>query len=372
VAQISFPTIQVRGGPSERGQKYGQQASRRIRRSIEVYREAFLHIAGWSWRQTKEHAQTYVPAIERYRPHFLDEMAGIAAGAGLPFEDILALNVRTEVMFAAVARAAAKECTSFAALPEATKDGHTLLGQNWDWLTGTAETVIVLEAEPAEGPNFVTVVEAGLLAKIGMNERGIGLATNALVSDQDAGKAAVPYHTILRAILESETPSAALDAITRHPRASSANYLIAHRDGEAINVEAAPGDYSRIYMDFPAGGVYGHANHFICPGFDMKDVGIWDGPSSPFRARRMQRLLEQRRGDLDVAMLQTFLADHFNYPAAICYHPNTDLHPAEQYASVAAVVMDLDEATLWLADGNPCQTPFQRREYNTFLNQGQP
>ena len=35
-----------------------------------------------------------------------------------------------------------------------------------------------------DGPDFVTVVEAGLLAKTGMNSSGIGLATNALVTDR--------------------------------------------------------------------------------------------------------------------------------------------------------------------------------------------
>jgi hypothetical protein len=36
--------------------------------------------------------------------------------------------------------------------------------------------------------------------------------------------------------------SEALGAVTRQPRSSAGNYLIAHRDGEAIDAEAAPGD----------------------------------------------------------------------------------------------------------------------------------
>jgi isopenicillin-N N-acyltransferase-like protein len=293
-------------------------------------------------------------------------MEGIAEGADLAFEDVLALNLRTEVMFAAVARApaaaAAGGCTAFVALPEATADGHTLLGQNWDWKPDTGRSVVVLEAVPHEGPSFVTVVEAGLLAKAGFNSAGIGLVTNALVSNADRGEPGVPYHVVLRAILESEHTSPALDAITRHPRASSANYLIAHRDGEAVNVEAAPGDYSRISIAFPQAGLYAHTNHFTSLPFGLKDVGIWDGPGSLLRLRRVERLLEAHRGAVDVAVLREVLSDHFSYPDSVCSHPDPHATRVEQYATQFSVVMDLGDAAIWLADGNPCQSEYTQLE----------
>lgn len=362
MSELSMPRVRVTGGAYERGRQYGVQAAERVQRSLEIYRRVFARYAGWDWEQVTTHAQTYAPAIEAYRPHFIDEMRGIARGAGLDFVDVLALNVRTEIMFAAVARAAAEGCTVFVALPEATADGHTLIGQNWDWKPETAETVVLLEAEPDQGPPFITAVEAGLLAKTGINGAGIGLVTNALVSDQDRGEPGVPYHAVLRAILEAETMSDALGAITRHRRASSANYLFAHRDGEAINVEAAPGDYARVYMAFPEAGVYAHTNHFVCPGFDLKDVGLWEGPGSVFRLRRATQALGEGRRGHAIEGFQALLADHFNYPRAVCAHPDRSLPLEEQYASIFSIIMDLDTGMMWLADGNPCQTEYQPLE----------
>ena len=176
-----FPQIQVSGDPYERGRQYGAQAEKRIRRSLAMYDRIFESYAGWDWATVTEHAQDYVPAIESYRGHLLEEMRGIADGADLVWEDVLALNVRTEVMFAAVARAAARECTALVALPQSTTAGHTLLAQNWDWKPEAADNLVVLEARPDSGPSFVTVVEAGLLAKTGLNSAGIGLVTSALV-----------------------------------------------------------------------------------------------------------------------------------------------------------------------------------------------
>ena len=241
-----FPHIRVEGDARGRGRQYGEQARERIRLSREAYAEVFAHYAGWDWAKVTDEARRYKPAIAAYDERYLEEMRGIAEGAAMPAEDVLALNVRTEVMFAAKARQAAgvatpHECSSFAVLPEASADGHTLVGQNWDWLLHCFETVVVLEAVQDEGPDFVTVVEAGLLAKAGMNSSGIGLATNALVTDHDVGKPAIPYHVTLRAILDSETISDSLVALQRAPRSASANYLVVHEDGIAIDIEGAPG-----------------------------------------------------------------------------------------------------------------------------------
>jgi len=360
LSSLLFPRVRVTGTALERGRQHGVQAAPLIARNIEVYRQVFQHYAGWDWATVTRRAQAFIPVIEAYRAHLVEEMHGIAEGAGLAFEDVLALNVRTEVMFAAVARSATGGCTAFAALPEATADGHKLLGQNWDWKPDVAENVVVLEAEPDDGPSFVTVVEAGLLAKTGLNSAGIGLVTNALVSDADRGEPGVPYHVILRAILESERASHALDAITRHRRASSANYLIAHRDGEAFDVEAAPGDYSRVDVAFPENGLLSHTNHFTSHRLDLKDVGVWDGPGSLLRQRRARRLLEARRGRLDVATLREVLSDHFSYPDSVCSHPDPDLPRVEQYATLFSIIIDLDAAAIWLTRGNPCQSPYER------------
>jgi isopenicillin-N N-acyltransferase-like protein len=358
MADLDFPRIRVSGSAADRGRQYGEQAAERIRHNVDVYREVFAHYASWDWSTVTEHAASYEPAICAYRPHFIDELKGIAEGAGLPYDHILALNVRTEIMFAAVARAAAQECTAVVVLPGASRDGHTLIAQNWDWKLKAAGTVVILEAEPDVGPHFITAVEAGLLAKTGMNSCGIGLVTNALVTNKDKGKPGVPYHAILRAILESETMTDAVLAVTHHRRASSANYLVAHRDGVAINLEAAPGDYSRVYWEIPKEGLYCHANHFTCQGFDLKDVELWNGPGSLFRQHRALEILNRSCGSCDVSAVQTALTDHFNYPYSVCAHRDPGLPEIEDYASILSIIVDLTDATIWLADGNPCETAY--------------
>ncbi|HXF74229.1 MAG TPA: C45 family peptidase [Actinomycetota bacterium] len=372
----TFPHVRVEGGPAERGIAYGQQAAERVARSIEAYAEVFRAYAGWDWARVREEAARYEEPIAARFPAYLEEIRGIARGAGVDVLDVLAINVRTEVMFAAKARAAQEAgrppgCSAFAVLPGAS-GGRTLIGQNWDWLLHCFDTVVVLEARQEGGPDFVTVVEAGLLAKTGMNSSGIGLATNALVTDADRGEPGLPYHVLLRGILDAETLSDAYAVLQSGFRSSSANYLIAHRDGIAVDVEAAPGDFARLFLLFPEDGVLLHTNHFLSPRFDGKDVSLWVMPDSPFRLERLRTAVADADRPLDLDLFRRVLADHANHPLGVCCHPDPRLEPHEQGATVASVLMDLDGRRMWVADGHPCTTPFRELDYAAFLSKPSP
>jgi isopenicillin-N N-acyltransferase-like protein len=366
-----YPRIEVEGGPAERGRQYGEAARERVQRSVEAYGEVFAHYAGWDWERVRAAAAAYRAPVEAYEPRYAEELDGLAEGAAVDPLDVLAINVRTEIMFAATARdltRAPAECTSFAAVPTRTADGALLVGQNWDWLPHAADTTVVLEARQDDGPDFVTVVEAGLLAKAGMNSAGIAVATNALVSAADAGRPAVPYHVLLRALMDAETPADALSALGRHERSSSANYLIAHADGIALDVEAAPGDYAQLWVGYPEDGVILHTNHFANPGFDGRDVGLVSMPDTPFRLMRARQLVAEHAGPLDRAFFAALLADHAAFPLGVCCHPDPRHAPLDQSATLASLIMEPATRRLWVAAGTPCTAPFELLDYGGWLD----
>jgi isopenicillin-N N-acyltransferase-like protein len=360
-----IPRVCVAGTPYERGRQYGAQARTQIHLSVQAYQRVFAHYAGWDWPAVRRAAAGFEAPVAAFRPAYLDEMRGLADGAGLDLADVLAINVRTEVMYAAKARQAPlatrvpqppAECSAFAVVPVPGGPATTLLGQNWDWLLHSAQTLIVLEARPDDGPDFVTVVEAGLLAKAGLNSAGLGLVTNALVTDADIGAPGIPYHVLLRAILDCATVTEALNVLQAGTRSSSANYLIAHASGAALDVEAAPGDFTRLYPQFPGHGLLLHTNHFLSPRLPpVQDVSLWAMPSS---AVRLQRLHAGTPTAPTLDDFRALLADHADYPHSICSHPDPDDHPLEQGATIASVLMDLNARRLWVAAGHPCQVPY--------------
>jgi isopenicillin-N N-acyltransferase-like protein len=370
-----YPHVRVEGGPQERGRQYGEQARERVLRSRDAYEQVFGHYASWSWDKVTREARRYISPIRAFRPEYLEEMHGIAEGSGLRFEDVFALNVRSEVMFAAKARqalslpvAGAGECTAFAALPEK-PGGHVLIGQNWDWLLHSFETVVVLEARQIGKPAYVTVVEAGLLAKLGMNSAGIGLATNAVVTDLDRGEPGIPFHVLLRSVLDAETVTDALAGLQAGFRSSSANYVLASADGVALDVEAAPGDFSRLSVSGPEDGLLLHTNHLLHAQPGVTDVSLWAMPDSAVRLQRARSLVGE--SDRSREALTAMLSDHADRPGSICAHPDERQPMLEQAATVASAVMDLNERRLWLADGQPCRMPYRELDYSAFLAAGQ-
>jgi len=353
--------VRVEGTSYQRGRQYGRRAAARVRLSVQAYQQTFAHYAGWDWPTVRREAAWFEAPIGEFMPAYLEELRGIADGAGLDLADVLAINVRTEVMYAAKARQAPTtarlpaECSAFACVPAPRQTDPVLIGQNWDWLLHSAQTLVVLEVRQDEGPDFVTVVEAGLLAKTGMNAAGLGLVTNALVTDADVGEPGLPYHVLLRAVLDCVTVTEALEVLQAGPRSSSANYLIAQASGVALNIEAAPGDFTRLYPLFPEDGVLRHTNHFLAD-IHPTDLALWAMPSSVVRLQRLRAARTARTLDEFGAVL----ADHADYPHSICAHPDPAAHPCEQGATIASVLMDLTARRVWLAAGNPCQASYEQ------------
>lgn len=374
-----FPRVRVEGTAMERGRQYGRQAREQVHRSVTGYRDIFAYYAGWDWRKVQREAARFERPIAAFQPAYLEEIQGIADGACVDLLDVLAINVRAEVMFAAKARQATRqpcvpECSAFAVVPAPGAPGSALVGQNWDWLPHTAETVVILEAKQDAAPDFITVVEAGLLAKTGMNSSGLGLATNALITDDDSGSPGIPYHIVLRAILDCDKVSDGLAVLQSGERSSAANYLIAHRDGSALNIEAAPGDFSRLFLlsPDPEDGTVVHTNHFLSPRFSGKDVSLWLAPDSPVRLQRLRSGLKTSGKPASLELFRTLLADHANYPSGVCCHPDSNAHPYDQGATVASVLMDLDAGQMWVSNGNPCSTSYREVEHTVAASNGKP
>ncbi|MFJ6415641.1 C45 family autoproteolytic acyltransferase/hydolase [Paeniglutamicibacter sp. NPDC091659] len=374
----AFPRIRVSGGPFERGEQYGSLARTQVHHARNGYERSFA-TKGFSWDQAVMQAQGHAEPIRRSFPDIWEEMRGIAKGSNLPFEDILAMNCRTEVLWQALVASHRKatgpgsplrgfgECSSFAIAPTHTALGHTLVGQNWDWLVHGFDSVILLEVEREDGPNYVTIVEAGLLAKTVMNEHGIGMAVNTLVTSSDGSTPGVPFHVLLRALANCEHVFDAVELLASHPRASSGNYVVGAADGSILNIETAPGDARNINVQVAEHGKTFHTNHFldsIDGGFDLAPLAMSD---SYVRLSRLRELIGINAQAVTIGALDHALRDHTDAPGSICCHPDERSDPSAQWSTVMSVVMDLEKRVLHLAEGNPCQVPRKAVDYSDFL-----
>src|SRR4029078_5659889 len=135
-------------------------------------------------------AMRFLPAMERFAPHLVEEVRGIADGARLSFAEVLLVNVRAEVMGLTTVDAG---CTAFALGRGVTADGSMLAGQNLDQHDNIRDLLIMLHVEPDAGPAMLMCSFAGLVGYPGINSAGISFLQNALSTPAWRGSAAPHY-----------------------------------------------------------------------------------------------------------------------------------------------------------------------------------
>jgi isopenicillin-N N-acyltransferase-like protein len=254
------------------------------------------------------------------------------------------------------------ECTSFGLQPQATANGHTYVGQNWDWAPNVKETLILLVIKQEPRPTVVLLDEAGMIGRMGLNSAGIGMATNTLISEQR--QLGVPYNMILRGILNQETMADAVAAVVRPARAISANYLIGHADGQVLDLEASPVHVDRLA---PQDGILTHGNHFNGARLSGRDLSLERFPDSAYRDCRLRDGMSPYAPAITEEHMQEALRDAFGSPNAICRHPDTSAEPLDQLETVASLIVDVTEGRFLLAKGAPDANPYHELQLSDLV-----
>jgi len=360
-----FPVLELSGSAFERGRQYGLKARDRIARSIETYRRLFA-CCGLAWGEAQAISARYARAIRELDPSLYQEIEGIAAGSGRESAEILALNCRSEILpprfpepadpawIEAMKRQVDPgECTAIAVEPRRSASGGALLAQNWDWLGEQRGALVILRVRTAHA-TFLTLTEAGMLAKIGLNGRGLGVCLNILRSRTDGLGAGVPVHLLLRRLLECARVADAAALVLRLRYGASSNILCADRAGAVASFELSPAGAALVPG---AEGVLCHTNHFLDPALAKGEAPPAGSLSSQPRLERA-RALAAARSKLGVEDLQRLLRDGHGGALAICRGPDPGQPWQARVETVASVVMELDRGVMHVAPDLPSRCAY--------------
>ncbi len=362
---MTLPLIHTTGMPYAQGVQHGEALKARVAHNVDVYFDRFAREVQLPRAETLTRAEDYSTLIQTHNADYFEGMRGIADGSGRMLLEIVALNMRYEILyyrFGKLAMDAAKitepdGCTAFAVLPEASANGHLLLGQNWDWIPETQGAVV--QTTDADGFQTLAFTEAGIFGgKIGLNSSGLGLCINGMTTTSDDWARPVkPFHVRCYEILHCTEFDNALKIITDEARACSTNFLVAQTPDKIVDVEAAPDKITTLTCD---DGRLVHTNHFLNPA----ETGIAEPPNpnriySYHRRDRMGELLRQHT-PVSASEVEEYMRDHQEKPFSVCRHRDLNKGPAEHYITVTGVVMDLNAKTMALTDGPPCESEFQR------------
>ncbi len=331
-----YPLIRAAGSHRELGRQHGEQAAEKIKAHLEKMTAA----ERISREQLRGRALAFQPLFEKYCPHLLEEMHGLAEGAGIPLAEALAVNIRGEL-----AHAPREGCTTYVIGRKGTANHEILVGQNSDITHDIRPMAYMLHLKPPDKPEVLMWTFGGMIGYHGMNSAGVAHFANAL-GGGPAARFAMPHYPVKRLILETTSLEEVLRILEKVPLASNGNYVLCDGAGNLADVEATTAG-PEVLRDHGA-GFLAHTNHFVCRRYAKQENFAQSWQDSFPRLDRMNSLIGSAFGSLSVDDLKRFLTDHSGRPTSICRHDT-------ESQTVASLIAEPAARRMHAAVGNPCE-----------------
>ncbi len=218
--------LELQGTPYERGKIHGQTLKMEIQELIKLWKadiEKSYSIPAETFIRKLLEVSDFQPAIERWTPGLLDEVRGIADGAGVDFQTMYAFQLIDETWVMSEDLGLAK-CTTIGAGKRG--DTPALVAQNLDipsFYHGF-QTVLRIRGSIDE-PEALVFTIPGIVAANGLNERSIGVCVNAVTQLAYSAKG-LPVAFLIRGILRQKTYADAVRFLKKIQPAAPQNYVI--------------------------------------------------------------------------------------------------------------------------------------------------
>ncbi|MEP6894120.1 MAG: C45 family peptidase [Chloroflexota bacterium] len=352
------PLVEVSGTNREMGQQIGEARREQVQHSVDnahVMIDQSYNTLELTWQGANIQARKYLPFAEERYPQYVDEMRGIAEGAGVSFDDLVVVNAMEAVTMDALHLT---RCTSFAVNEQRTADGHVLLAHNEDWVPEDENDVYVVSAKPNDEPPYLAMTYGGLIPNVGFNAYGIAQAIDSVYPNDS--RIGIPRLVLARAVLASRRISGAVGRTLIPHRAAGYNHLIVHESGEMYSVEVSARRFDILHG---TDGYITHTNHYLSPTMKEIEKDPEELISSRVRYFRANRLLRETSTHT-IKTLQNIQKDHVNLPNSICNHNIAGIDPMDRESTITALVIDLTAREMHIAWGNPCQNTYHTYHLN--------
>jgi len=333
-AEYLFPYVDA--GPTdhaELGLAIGEHLREPIRAQCDkVLRELSQRTLRGSLSQVAEDLLAYG---SRSFPQYVQEIEGMAAGAGIDFRHMLLTSCEESALCAVRER-----CTTIAfSAPDC-----TVLGHNEDWAPGFEDSFYVVRAEMPDGLSFLSLAYIGSPpgSSVALNSCGIAFSGNSLLGLHQAG---IAKNLLLRSQVEARTLPDFERRATRSPRAISNNTMALDRRGRVVNIEMGLTEHAVLRPDE---GVLVHTNHVLAP--QLAHLERFERPCSRQRHATAHDLASAAPPSKE--LMREILLSHDGWPHSVCLHAATQHYDDAQ--TVASAIVDLSDMSLEVAKGPPC------------------
>ena len=348
-----YPLFQASGSNRDLGRQHGEQSRSQLRGFLD-YIGKLLKLPR---QELAERALRFLPLFEKHCPHLLEEVRGLAEGAGVPFADALVVQLRGEL-----GQVTKEGCTTFVISAQGTAAGQILIGQNSDVDPEFEEYGYMLHLEPEGKSALLMWTFGGQIGYHGINAAGVAHFANAL-GGGPAWRFGLSHYPIKRRMLECDSIAGILELLRTVPVCSNGNYVLCDGKGTIADVELTPEGYS--ILEDNGDGFLCHTNHYLCQPHSCTANDAVSIPDSFPRLNRMREMIRTKFGKITVDDMKQMLSDHQNHPTSICRHPHQGPdHPSvsARGKTAASLIAEPANGRIHVSRGNPCEVDY--RIYN--------
>ena len=259
VAETRLHTVTLEGTPHERGLVHGKSLKEPIHELLKLWKadlaERYRMDAGAFVKKFLQRTD-FTAAIKKWTPDLLEEVNGIAKGAGVDFDTMLAFQLVDEYWVHG-SGVAGEHCSSLGVARRDDQPGYVAQTMDLEGFRNGFQAVLHIRQPNAKLETFVLTC-AGLIGLNGLNSRSIGVCCNTLSQLAFCGDG-LPVACVVRGLLQQDTEDAALDFLRRIKHASGQNYVIGGPD-KVYDFECSAGKVSR-FTPKTGPDVVWHTNH---------------------------------------------------------------------------------------------------------------
>jgi len=350
-----FPELILQGAPYEMGCQQVEQLGRDA--VVDRVREGFKIYADYSDKPDfYKYLNLADESLRVWAPHLAEEIEGIAAASGLPYEEVLAHNYYTTFRRLYATPPEDEQCSC---VGMADTDEGPAFGKNNDASPGP-EGCYIARRHPQGKYRFVDFTYYGLVSVVaGINETGFcfGGASLGAIKPQPISATDIPVMMILRRWLEDfSTVDEAIQSATTESVDCGAHYLIADDQTQPglVHIEWIKSDIIGVNWPDEAGNVY--CANIVCTDECIEQLDPDGGEvvgNSRDRLDSIRKLLQTTPRTVDG--IKSIMSSH-NLPGVICQHDKMGSSIMETALSSVFVPR---ERTVWISHGIPCQNPYE-------------
>ncbi|QBE48301.1 C45 family autoproteolytic acyltransferase/hydolase [Leucobacter triazinivorans] len=332
--------LEVAGAtPRDLGRSRGAALRGSLGGAYTRYAELF-RVLGVDEERERDAVARIVAALRGWRPALIEQLEGVAEGAGVEFSNVVALNARTEIL--ALGEKPSSECSTFTTEVGARRYGV----QTWDW---HVELDPFWHTHAVDGPGlrYAGLTEQGILSKIGVNEAGLALHFNILGHREDRPEG-VPMHLLSSVVLsECRSVHDAIELIREAPVASSSAFTMLDAE-RAVSVEMSP---AGVFVIEAEGGSVQRTNHFQHETPLSAQKSELYEPDSTERLELMRARLSEGLPAASADLVRVLLTEEGEAP--LTCRADMSQGYGERWATLATIVTDPVARTIRILDGMP-------------------